>query len=77
VLFVLGLGNTVSLESKVHRKFSLTAVSAPIIIAPVFNVKQQQNSLSINTILAGQIKHSYLRETIGGNIFCIKIFQRK
>jgi hypothetical protein len=73
----LGLGNTISLESKVNRKFSLTAVSTPIIIAPVFNVQQQQNCLSINAILADQIEHSYLRETIGGNIFCIKMFQRK
>jgi hypothetical protein len=73
----LGEGNTISLESKVNRKFSLTAVSNPNIIVPVFNVQPQQHSLSINTILAGQIKHSYLRETVGGNIFCIKTFYRK
>jgi hypothetical protein len=69
----LELGITISVESKVNRKFSLTAVSTPIIIVPVFNVQPQQNCLSIDTILAGQIKHSYLRETIGGNILCIKI----
>jgi hypothetical protein len=72
----LGEGNTISEESKVNRKFLITTVNTPNVIAPVFNVQPQQHCLSINTILAGQIKHSYLRETIGGNIFCIKIFYR-
>jgi hypothetical protein len=72
----LGEGNIISVEGKVNRKFSLTPVSTPIVIAPVFNVQQQQHCLSINAILAGQMKHSYLRETIGRNIFCIKMFYR-
>jgi hypothetical protein len=72
----LGEGNIISVESKVNRIFSLTAFSTPNIIAPVFNVQPQQHCLSIITILAGQIKHSYLRESVGGNIFCIKTFYR-
>jgi len=46
-------------------------LNTPIITVPVFSEQPQQHSLSINTILAGQIKHSYLRTAIGGNIFCI------
>jgi hypothetical protein len=50
-------------------------LSVPITTAPVFSVQQQQqNFLNIIAILAGQIKHSYLRTTIGGNIFLIKSF---
>jgi hypothetical protein len=60
--------------SKVHGKFSLSALSTPSIIVPVFSEQPQQHCLSIITILAGKIKHSYLRDTIGENIFCIKTF---
>jgi hypothetical protein len=39
--------------SKENGKFSLTALSTPSIIAPVFSVQPQQHCLSIITILAG------------------------
>jgi len=54
--------------SKVDGKFALTILSTPNIIVPVFSEQQQQHCLSIITILAAQIKHNYLRTTIGGNI---------
>jgi hypothetical protein len=59
---------------RVDGKFALTILSTPNIIVPVFSVQPQQHCLSMITILADQIKHSYLRTTIGGNIFCIKSF---
>jgi len=58
--------------SRVAGKFALTILSTPIIIVPVFSEQPQQHCLSIITILAGQIKERYLRNTIGGKIFCIK-----
>ena len=57
-----------------HWKFVLTIFSTPNIIVPVFSVQPQQNLFSIIAILARQIKPSSLRETTGGNIFCIKTF---
>jgi hypothetical protein len=60
--------------SKVDGKFALTVVITPNIIVPVFSEQKQQHCLSMITILAGQIKLSYLRKIIGGNIFCIKNF---
>jgi hypothetical protein len=61
--------------SEVDGKFALTTLSTPNIIVPVFSEQQQpQHCLSIITILAGQIKHSCLRKTIGGNIFVLKRF---
>jgi hypothetical protein len=44
-------------------------LSTPIIIVPVFSEQQQQHCLSIITILADQINHSFLKTTFGGNIF--------
>jgi len=55
-------------------KFALTILSTPNIIVPVFSVQPQQHCLSMITILADQIKHSYLRTTIGGNIFVLNHF---
>jgi hypothetical protein len=63
--------------SKVDGKFALTILSAPIIIVPVFSVQPQQHCLNIITILAGQIKHIYLRTTIGGKIFVLKIYTNR
>jgi hypothetical protein len=62
--------------SKVDGKFALTISSTPIIIVPAFSEQPQQHCLSITTILAGQIKHSYLRKRIGG-IFCFESFYTK
>jgi len=55
-------------------KFALTILSTPNIIVPVFSVQPQQQCLSMITILAVPIKHSYLRTTIGGNIFALNHF---
>jgi hypothetical protein len=60
---------------KVDGNFAFTLWNTPIIIVPVFSEQQQQQQqqqqhcLSIITILAGQIKRSFLRTAIGGNIF--------
>jgi hypothetical protein len=59
--------------NKVNGKFPLTALSTPIITVPAFS-EQPQQFVTV-TILVGQIKHSYVRETIGGNFFGIKNLQ--
>jgi len=54
-------------------KFALTISINPIIIAPVFSVKQQ-HSVGIIAILAGEITDSYLRTIVDGNILVLKHF---
>jgi len=61
-------------DRKVDGKFALTILSTPNIIVPVFSEQPQQHCLNIITILAGQIKHSYLRTTIGGKTFLLNFF---
>jgi hypothetical protein len=51
-------------------------VSTPIIIVPVFSEQQQQHCLSIITILAGQIKDSYLRKRLLEAFVLLKILHK-
>jgi hypothetical protein len=57
----------------VDGRFALTILNPPIIFVPVFSVQPQQHCLSMITILAGQIKHSYLQKRLVES-FCIKTF---
>jgi len=59
---LLGERTSFSVDSKLDGMFALTISSTPNIIVPVFSEQPQQHFLSIITILAGQINHSYLRK---------------
>jgi hypothetical protein len=77
IFFILGVlfswaGELPFLQTviKVDGKFALTMLNIPNIIVPVFSEQPQQHCFN-GTILAGSMKHSYLRTAIGGNIFCV------